>query len=67
MTPEQKAAFILSQVAMLTLEVEMMKAANMEREHHGHALAYSETQFADLFKQFEPVLGHNAVLAYFQA
>ncbi len=65
MEPDQKAAFILSQVAMLNLELEMMKAANAEREHHGHALAYSEAEFADLFKRFEPVLGHNAVLGLF--
>lgn len=43
MTPEQKAAFINAQTAMMVAECEMMVAENMERERHGYALANAQS------------------------
>ncbi len=63
MTPEQQVAFVQSQVACLLVELEAMKAANMEREHRGEAIAYGEDAFRELLGRY--TVQHNDVLTYF--
>ena len=59
-----KSAFICSQVAMMQAEMEMMKAANRERESQGYALAYGEKEWGDFVTRWENVLGYNAVIEF---
>ncbi len=59
-TPETKAAYIQSQVACALLEMEAMKALNMERDHRQQALAYDEEAFLAVIQKYG--IHHNAVL-----
>jgi hypothetical protein len=63
MTPEQKAAYVISQAACALAELEAMKAANWMRERRGEVIAYSEEAFMDLDKKY--CIGHNAVIGLF--
>lgn len=63
MTPEQKAAFVMSQTACALAEIEAMKAANTERERAGYALAYGEESFLAVIERYS--IGHNAVIGLF--
>lgn len=67
MTSEQKAAFILSQVAMLNAEIAMMQAANSQRQHHGLSMEYSADAFHQVITNYEAILGHNAVIGFFRS
>jgi len=66
MTPEQRAAFIMAQTAMLQAELALMQAANKEREMNGYSIAYGEEQFGDLLRKYEPVLGLSSVIEFFK-
>lgn len=66
MTPEQKAAFINAQTALFYAEMEIMKAENIDRERHGHSPANGPEQWANLYKEWEPILGYNAVINFFK-
>ena len=63
MTPEQKAAYIVAQAALLNAEIEAMKAANLERVHRGEAMAYSEYAFLDIINEYS-ILDHNNIMQY---
>ena len=65
MTPEQKAAFIFSQVACALAQIEGMKVMNTERERNGLALAYDEQAFLDVPIQYG--ITHNAVVEFFRS
>ena len=67
MTPEQRAAFVMGQAALLNAKIAAMQAANAERERSGLAQAYSEKQFDDVITEFEAVLGYNAAISYFNS
>ena len=67
MTSEQKAAFINAQAALLNARVASMQSQNTERERNGCAHAYGEQQWDALLSEFEPILGHNAVIEFFQS
>lgn len=61
---ELKAAFINAHVAMLNCRVAGMQAENQHRLDCGNSIAYGVEQFTDVEAEFEPVLGHNALIAY---
>lgn len=65
MTPEQKAAFVVAQAALLNTRVAGMEAENQQRQYRGLAPAYGEDAFISLEREFESTLGHNAVLLFF--
>ena len=66
MTPEQKSAYVVAHSTMMLAEIEMMKAANREREDsEGGQLAYGEEQFFQLIQRYENVLSHNAMVRLF--
>ena len=67
MTPEQKAAFIVAQAAMLNSLIAGMQAENAMRSHRGETPAYVEEDFFRLHQEYASVIGHNAVLEYFQS
>ena len=62
MTLEERAAYINSQVACALIEMEGMKAENMQRAHLGQSMAYSDTSFIALIERYG--IGYNAVLSY---
>lgn len=66
MTPDQAAAFVNAQAALLACEVAGYQAENKRREHRGESLAYDGEAFDRLFQSYEGVLGHNAALTLFQ-
>ena len=52
MTPEQSAAYIMSQSACALIEAFGMMSENMQRVHRGESLAYLETAFADIIERY---------------
>lgn len=66
MTPEQKAAFINAQTALLNCEVAGMIAENQARQRHNWSLAYEEAAFDSLFRRYAPILNHEAILNLFE-
>lgn len=70
MTPEQKAAFINAQVAMMTAEREVMLAEDREaRLQAGNEMAFAHNALAyEKFRaRWETILGYNALLSFFRA
>jgi hypothetical protein len=65
MTPEQIAAYVQSQVACASIEVEAMKAENRLFEEQGYAQVYNEAAFRAIPDQFG--IGHNSVVSMFNA
>lgn len=63
MTDEQKAAYVNAQAAVLNATIAGMQAANLERESHGHTLAYDEAAFQEAIDTSP--CHHNAVLSLF--
>jgi len=63
MTDEQKAAFIFAQSVAALIELEAMKAANIDRFQAGHTLKYSENAFMNLHEHY--LIQHNAVIGFF--
>ena len=63
MTPEQKAAFINAQAAILNAQIAGMVSENMNRANRGEALAYTEDDFTKLIDA--SCLGHNNVVGFF--
>lgn len=63
MTAEQKAAFIVAQVACANVRVAAMQAENLHYLHQGQPPRYGEADFDAVPDQF--VIGHNAVISFF--
>ncbi len=63
MTDAQKAAYVIAQASSAICEAAAMHAANQEREHHGLAMAYVESDFLLLPDKYG--LGHNTILSLF--
>ncbi len=57
----KRVAIVQARVATALIRLEGMRAANAERERHGHALAYDEEAFEALI--VEEGVHHNAVMA----
>ncbi len=66
MTPNQGAAYIMAQAALLNARIASMEAANMARYHTGDSIAYDEKAFANVEREFEGILGINSVLTIFE-
>lgn len=62
MTPEQKAAYIMGQVACALAEIEGMRAENMQREHRGESMAYVMDDFVKAIDKY--AIHHNAVIEF---
>jgi len=67
MTDEQKAAFILGQVALMNCRLAGMQAENAKRAVSGASPAYDEAAFARLDMEFVGVLGYNAMISFFRS
>jgi hypothetical protein len=52
MTPEEKVAYINSQVACATIEMQAMLAENRDRESKGYTQAYGEDAFMNLMVEY---------------
>ena len=65
MTPEQKVAFVIAQIALFQCRVAGMVAENAQRTHHGHSMAYTEADFTCLEREQEALIGHNALITWF--
>ena len=63
MTPEQQAAFIISQSVCAMIEAMSMMTANHQREREGLVIAYNESHFKELADRY--VIGSNAVVGFF--
>lgn len=66
MTPEQKAAFIIAQAALLNAKVAMMQAENQWRVQCGESIAYAEEEMDNEIHDLMTTLEHNAVLSMFR-
>lgn len=72
MTPEQSAAFIIGQAAMMQLELAALRAKHqsLSLDKFGNFLGVVDMTPADelefLRQRYEHVLGHNAILSTFQ-
>lgn len=64
MNEEARICFINSQIILANIEMQMMIAANQERERNGLSLAYGEEQWANFLKEKETILGYNEVISY---
>lgn len=63
MTDAQAAAYVFSMAVQALARIEGMKAANMERERRGEALAYPESAFVEIIE--ECGIHHNAMITEF--
>jgi len=63
MTPEQKAAYVVAQAALLNARISAMKAEN---DCYPDAIPYGEKAFDDVIEQFDGILGHNALMELFK-
>ena len=62
MTPEQQAAFIISQSVGAMIEAVGMMTENQQRERGGLTVAYTEKDFEALSRKY--LIGHNAVVDF---
>ena len=60
-TPEERAAYIISQSAAAHIKALGMQAENMQREALGQSMAYDEAAFDNLIQ--EHGLDHNSVVS----
>lgn len=66
MTANEKAAFITAQTQMMINERCFLEAENLERSRKGEAPANGPAQWAAFLAQWEPILGYNALIAFFR-
>lgn len=64
MTPEQAAAYIISQSVCAIAQIEAMKVANVESLARAEILVYDEAAFFAVQDTY--CIGHNAVIGFFQ-
>lgn len=64
MTPEQKAAFVVAQAAMLSAKVAGMQATNCVAAASGKLPVYKQSDFEEAAESSG--CGHNYVLSLFQ-
>lgn len=65
MTPEQKAAWVMAQAAMLNAEIAAMEADNLKSASNGEAVVYGAREFRGVIDKYEGTLGWNAVIGLF--
>lgn len=66
MTPEQAAAYVEAQAALLKCRVAGMEAENQHRANVGWAVAYGDEAFEKTFEEFASLIGHNACIELFR-
>ena len=66
LTPIEKAAFITAQTQMMIAQRDVMLEENKERELAGLSQANGAREFERLLEQWEPILGYNALIAFFR-
>lgn len=66
MIPEQAAAFINAQTTLANIQLQGMLAENTHRAACGESPSYGASQFLELEKSWEPIIGYNAVTYLFQ-
>lgn len=64
MTPEQKAAFVMSQAACAMAKIAGMQAENQIRNANNLSLAYTEKDFFDVIDRNG--IGHNDIVMLFR-
>jgi hypothetical protein len=64
MTPEQRAAFLMSQVACMQATLAGMQARNMADRAAGRPVTHQPHEFDALPDQYG--LGHNSAITYLQ-
>ena len=64
MNENQRAAYVMSQVACALIRMEGMKADNLQRTANCESPAYVQSDFEDLLQEF--CIGHNDVTGYFR-
>jgi hypothetical protein len=64
MTPEQKAAYVMAMVAIFNAQIAGMVAENMQREHLGGSMAYTEKEFQKVID--ESGCGCNSIAKIYQ-
>ncbi|KKN76472.1 hypothetical protein LCGC14_0369810 [marine sediment metagenome] len=62
MTPEEKAAYLVTQSTAAFIELMSMLAANHERRSHGYADAFGETEIRALIGKYD--LNYGTVGAF---
>jgi hypothetical protein len=62
MTENERAAYLSAQVACAMIEALGMMSENMQRQHRGESMAYTEEAFTRLQEQYP--IGHNAALTW---
>lgn len=56
----ENAIYVQSQIACALIEAMGMQAENMQRQHRGESMAYSDVAFNDLIVKYG--IHHNAIL-----
>lgn len=64
MTPEQKAAYVVAQAALLLSEVAQMQAFNQFKPDH--LQGYGESSFENKIHEYQQIIGHNALMELFR-
>ena len=64
MTPDQKAAFINSQVACAQIDMAAMAAENEANRCDGRPIAWGSNSFIALIDKY--AIGHNAVITFME-
>jgi hypothetical protein len=67
MFPHEKAAFINAQTEMMINERQIMLSENEERANQGHGPANGPEQWANWHRNWENILGYNALIAFFNS
>ena len=65
MAPEQKAAYILAQVALLSAEIAALQAENATRTGHLAGPLLDSREFDKVIERYKAVLDHNALITLF--
>lgn len=60
--PDTNIAFILAQVAIMNCRVAGMQAENQRRIHQGLCVTFLRDDFLDVEREFEPLIGFNAMM-----
>lgn len=66
MTPEQKAAYVVAQAALLNATMAQMTADNLFATSRGECAPYNELHFESHIQEFEATIGHNALMELFK-
>lgn len=64
MTPEQKAAFVMTQAACAMAEIAGMQAENQHYVLNGSGILYGKNAFDGVIERY--TIGHNAVISFFE-